>query len=86
MSQIRILAVAAGRGGTGKSTLAFAVADALRRLDPAIDVALVDLDPQAGLPEDILERNIFQRHFLLGPVTEGAEPGDASLRVLVDGE
>jgi chromosome partitioning protein len=49
MSQIRILAVAAGRGGTGKSTLAFAVADALRRLDPSTDVALVDLDPQAGL-------------------------------------
>jgi chromosome partitioning protein len=44
-----MLAVAAGRGGTGKSTLAFAVADALRRLDPATDVALVDLDPQAGL-------------------------------------
>jgi chromosome partitioning protein len=49
MPQIRILAVAAGRGGTGKSTLAFAVADALRKLDTAIDVALVDLDPQAGL-------------------------------------
>jgi chromosome partitioning protein len=49
MSQIRMLAVAAGRGGTGKSTLAFAVADALRRLDPPVDVALVDLDPQAGL-------------------------------------
>jgi chromosome partitioning protein len=49
MSQIRMLAVAAGRGGTGKSTLAFAVADALRRLDPSADVALVDLDPQAGL-------------------------------------
>jgi chromosome partitioning protein len=49
MSQIRMLAVAAGRGGTGKSTLAFAVADALRRVDPSIDVALVDLDPQAGL-------------------------------------
>jgi chromosome partitioning protein len=49
MSAIRILAVAAGRGGTGKSTLAFAVADALRRLDPTLDVALVDLDPQAGL-------------------------------------
>jgi len=49
MSQIRMLAVAAGRGGTGKSTLAFAVADTLRRLDPSTDVALVDLDPQAGL-------------------------------------
>lgn len=49
MSQIRILAVAAGRGGTGKSTLAFAIADTLRHLHPALDVALVDLDPQAGL-------------------------------------
>lgn len=44
-----MLAVAAGRGGTGKSTLAFAVADALRARDPDADVALVDLDPQAGL-------------------------------------
>lgn len=49
MSQIRILAIAAGRGGTGKSTLAFAVADAIRKMDPEVDVALVDLDPQAGL-------------------------------------
>jgi chromosome partitioning protein len=49
MSSVRILAVAAGRGGTGKSTLAFAVADALRRMDGGMDVALVDLDPQAGL-------------------------------------
>lgn len=48
MPPTRILAVAAGRGGTGKSTLAFAVADELRRLD-GLDVALVDLDPQAGL-------------------------------------
>jgi chromosome partitioning protein len=49
MTQIRILAIAAGRGGTGKSTLAFAIADALRHAEPEIDVALVDLDPQAGL-------------------------------------
>ena len=49
MSQIRILAVAAGRGGTGKSTLAFAIADTLRHLPSELDVALVDLDPQAGL-------------------------------------
>ena len=49
MSEIRILAVAAGRGGTGKSTLAFAVADALRQMDGGFDVALIDLDPQAGL-------------------------------------
>lgn len=49
MNQLRVLAVAAGRGGTGKSTLAFAVADELRKLDGGLDVALVDLDPQAGL-------------------------------------
>lgn len=44
---IRIVAVAAGRGGTGKSTLSFALAHALRARGQ--DVALVDLDPQAGL-------------------------------------
>jgi chromosome partitioning protein len=49
MSEVRILAVAAGRGGTGKSTIAFALADALRQSGAATDVALVDLDPQAGL-------------------------------------
>lgn len=48
MADIRYLALAAGRGGTGKSTLAFAIADALtqRGFD---DVALLDLDPQAGV-------------------------------------
>lgn len=49
MSDIRILAVAAGRGGTGKSTIAFGLADALRTAHPELDVALVDLDPQAGV-------------------------------------
>ena len=49
MSQVRVLALAAGRGGTGKSTLAFAIADEIRRFDQSLDVALVDLDPQAGL-------------------------------------
>lgn len=49
MAQVRILAVAAGRGGTGKSTLAFAIADALRKMDASLAVALLDLDPQAGL-------------------------------------
>src|SRR5215469_2419034 len=49
MSPLRILAVAAGRGGTGKSTIAFALADALRASGTASDVALLDLDPQAGL-------------------------------------
>ena len=37
-------------------------------------IELVDLDPSVGDPEAILERNIFQRHVLLGPVTEGASP------------
>lgn len=49
VSELRVLAVAAGRGGTGKSTLAFALADALRTAVPGVSVALVDLDPQAGL-------------------------------------
>lgn len=49
MSSVRVLALAAGRGGTGKSTLAFGIADEIRRLDERLDVALVDLDPQAGL-------------------------------------
>lgn len=49
MSHVRVLAVAAGRGGTGKSTLAFGIADEIRRTDARLDVALVDLDPQAGL-------------------------------------
>lgn len=48
MSDIRYVAVAAGRGGTGKSTLAFALADALTQRGFA-DVALLDLDPQAGV-------------------------------------
>lgn len=48
MSDIRYLAVAAGRGGTGKSTLAFALADALTQRG-FTDVALLDLDAQAGV-------------------------------------
>lgn len=49
MSDLRILAVTAGRGGTGKSTLTFGIADALRELKGMADVAMLDLDPQAGL-------------------------------------
>jgi 2-keto-4-pentenoate hydratase len=37
-------------------------------------------------PQEVLEANIFQRHVLLGPVTEGADPADARLSVLVNGE
>jgi chromosome partitioning protein len=48
MSDIRYFAIAAGRGGTGKSTLAFALADALTQRG-FTDVALLDLDSQAGV-------------------------------------
>jgi chromosome partitioning protein len=49
MSDLRILAVAAGRGGTGKSTLTYGIAHALLELKGMEDVAMLDLDPQAGL-------------------------------------
>src|SRR5829696_6466275 len=49
-------------------------------------IELVDLDTSVGEPQEILERNIFQRHVLLSPVTEDASPGDAKLRVTVNGE
>ena len=49
-------------------------------------IELVDLDTSVGDPEEILGVNIFQRHVLLGPVTEGASAGDVKLRVTVNGE
>ncbi len=49
-------------------------------------IELVDLDPSISDPQAILEANIFQRHVLLGPVSEGADPAEAKLTVLVDGE
>jgi len=49
-------------------------------------IELVDLDTSVSDPQQILEVNIFQRHVLLGPVSEGADPGEAKLTVLVDGE
>ena len=49
-------------------------------------IELVDLDTSVGDPEEILERNIFQRHVLLSPVTEGASTDGVKLRVLVDGD
>ena len=49
MSDLRILAVAAGRGGTGKSTLTYGIAHTLLSLKGMDDVAMLDLDPQAGL-------------------------------------
>jgi 2-keto-4-pentenoate hydratase len=62
-----------------------AVAAALAGIGVAIE--LVDLDPDADDPEDILARNIFQRHVLLGPVHETVRnTRDVHLRVVVDGE
>jgi 2-keto-4-pentenoate hydratase len=49
-------------------------------------IELVDLDPSVGDPEEILGGNIFQRHVLLSPVTEGATLDDVTLRVTIDGE
>jgi chromosome partitioning protein len=49
MAQHRIVAVAAGRGGSAKTTLTFAMGDVLHRLRGIADVALLDLDPQANL-------------------------------------
>jgi 2-keto-4-pentenoate hydratase len=61
-----------------------AVLAALGGLGAAIE--LVDLDPDADDPEDILARNIFQRAVLLGPVRDVRATHDLHLRVTVDGE
>jgi 2-oxo-3-hexenedioate decarboxylase len=49
-------------------------------------IELIDLDPSVGDPADILEADIFQRHVLIGPVTEGASVADVALRLYVNGE
>ncbi len=49
-------------------------------------IELIDLDPGESDPEAILAADIFQRHVLLGPVTEGASVADVSLRLYVNGE
>jgi chromosome partitioning protein len=49
MSDLRIVALAAGRGGSGKTTLTYAIGDVLHRLRGEPDVAIIDLDPQANL-------------------------------------
>jgi 2-oxo-3-hexenedioate decarboxylase len=61
-----------------------AVLAALGGLGAAIE--LVDLDPDADDPEDILARNIFQRAFLLGPAQDVGDTHDLHLTVEVDGE
>jgi 2-oxo-3-hexenedioate decarboxylase len=49
-------------------------------------IELADPDPNASDPEVILEADIYQRHVMLGPVTEGADVGEVSLSVFVNGE
>src|SRR3954454_7702085 len=49
-------------------------------------IELADIDTRIRDPQEILEANIFQRHVLLGPVTEGADPAEAKLTVLVNGD
>jgi 2-keto-4-pentenoate hydratase len=49
-------------------------------------IELIDLDTSVGDPEAILAADIFQRHVLLGPVTEGASVADVSLQLFVNGE
>jgi 2-keto-4-pentenoate hydratase len=76
------IAVHMGADLEGGASRADAVA-AIRGLGVAIE--LVDLDPDAADPEDILARNIYQRHVLLGPVREGATAEGVHARVLVGG-
>ena len=49
-------------------------------------IELIDLDPGESDPEAILAADIFQRHVMLGPVTEGASVAEVSLRLFVNGE
>ena len=49
-------------------------------------IELVDLDPSADDPEAILAADIFQRHVLLGPVTDGATAAGTSARALKNGD
>jgi 2-keto-4-pentenoate hydratase len=49
-------------------------------------IELADLDASEGDPEAILAADIYQRHVLLGPVTEGASVADVALRLYVNGE
>jgi 2-keto-4-pentenoate hydratase len=61
-----------------------AVAAALAGLGVAIE--LVDVDPDADDPQEILAADIFQRHVLLGPVEDVHDTHQLRLRVAVDGE
>jgi 2-keto-4-pentenoate hydratase len=77
------IAVHMGEHLDGGATREQAVA-AVAALGPAIE--LVDLDPDADDPEQILAADIFQRHVLLGEPVPGATAEGASARILVGGE
>jgi len=51
-----------------------------------VAIELVDLDPDADDPEQILAADIFQRHVLLGPLVEGATAAGATARALKNGD
>ena len=57
---------------------------AIAGLGPAIE--LVDIDASADDPEAILAADIFQRHVLLGPVTDGATAAGVSARAAKNGD
>jgi len=51
-----------------------------------VAIELVDPDADADDPEAILAADIFQRHVLLGPVSEGASATGVSARALKNGD
>jgi 2-keto-4-pentenoate hydratase len=50
-----------------------------------VAIELVDPDPDADDPEQILAGDIYQRHVLLGPAIEGAATSGVTLDVTVNG-
>lgn len=69
----------------GPGATAEAVRDAIGGIGPAIELA--DLDPPPDDVRQILAGNIYQRHVLLGPVSEGrTSPDGVTARIRRDGE
>ncbi len=50
-----------------------------------VAIELVDLDAGESDPEKILAADIYQRHVLLGPVTEGASPAGVTASIVKNG-
>jgi Mrp family chromosome partitioning ATPase len=48
---VKIIAVAATKGGTGKTSICAGIATAVPVFDPEVKVAIVDLDPQGSLTD-----------------------------------